>query len=636
MPLQSALTGFLLVVSAASAAAQYAERPDLLGSGSPAVDASGRSIKSQRIRAVHARTSQLPGTTGWLIRRDPYLAYQLGRNLNYREFRDRDGIFSDLVSQLGGPMPDPAVAKITANNQVSCLGCHNVPSGNPGGGPNFAKDSGMGRNTPHYYGAGIVEMLALQIRAELLDELDEDESGWVSAAEAMNADPELEARAIGGQRIDFGDPRLSGGSTGSPSLNNVLTVWYVDANGHPVPGAVGVDNQTTFGYSFHVTVWGWGQGAGRSALNPTNRAFLWDPFKAHSGLEACDPSSVVDPDGDGVTEPTLSGAIQFPVTHLPPDGGSAMNALGFSEDDPDGDGYLNEISEGDLDLGEWFMLNAPRPAFAGVPKLRQRGEAHMEALGCTECHVPDWEIQAADDLFAGDRRVFDLDVTWNQRAGRLEGSLVDLGQTLASGDVVPRGDEFVVRGLYSDLRHHDMGPDLEEVGYDGVRNSLWRTPPLWGVGSGFPWGHDGACLTLHEVIVRHGGEAAASRDAFVNAPIAEQRELLEFLEALVLYDLETLPTDMDGDGQIAQDFVVAGVSTGEERFNPEWLFRVPVRIQGWAPSVDGTPVMSCAALNRTAAYGEDLPARVDTDQDGWPDVMDAAPTQRGYRDGVND
>jgi len=26
----------------------------------------------------------------------------------------------------------------------------------------------------------------------------------------------------------------------------------------------------------------------------------------------------------------------------------------------------------------------------------------------------------------------------------------------------------------------------------------------------------------------------------------------------------------------------------------------------------------------------------DTDQDGWPDVMDAAPAQRGYRDGVND
>ena len=27
-------------------------------------------------------------------------------------------------------------------------------------------------------------------------------------------------------------------------------------------------------------------------------------------------------------------------------------------------------------------------------------------------------------------------------------------------------------------------------------DTIWRTPPLWGVGSGFPWGHDGASLTL--------------------------------------------------------------------------------------------------------------------------------------------
>ena len=121
-----------------------------------------------------------------------------------------------------------------------------------------------------------------------------------------------------------------------------------------------MDNQTTFGYSFHLTVWGWGQGAGRGALNPTNRAFLWDPWKAHGGLEAHDPSSVLDPDGNGVSAPTLAGAIQFPVTHRPPDAGSALDPLGFSTDDPDGDGHLNEISEGDLDLAEWFMLHAPR------------------------------------------------------------------------------------------------------------------------------------------------------------------------------------------------------------------------------------------------------------------------------------
>ena len=636
MRTHSLLQGLVLTSLMGSALAQYAERPDLVGSGSAAVDASGRSIKSSRIRAIHDDSPLVPGTSAWLVRRDPFLAYQLGRNLNYREFRERDGIFSSQVSQLAGPMPDPSVAKITANNQVSCLGCHNLPSGNPGGGPNFAKDSGMGRNTPHYYGAGVVEMLALQIRAELLDLVDEDGSGWISVPEALAFSGDFEARARGGRRVDYGDPRLSNGGSGTPSLNNILTVWFVDAQGHPVPGATSVDNQSTFGYSFHLTVWGWGQGAGRGALNPTNRAFLWDPWNAHGGLQACDPSSLDDPDGDGVSQPTLAGALQFPVTHRPPDQGTNLDPLGFSRDDPDGDGHLNEISEGDLDLAEWFMLHAPRPAFAGSPALRQRGEARLEEFGCAECHVPDWRIQAEDDLFAGDRRVFDLAVDWNEGTGRLEGRLVDLSRVEPNGDIVPRRDQFEVRGLYSDLRHHEMGPGLEEVGYDGVRNSLWRTPPLWGVGSGFPWGHDGNCLTLRAVIERHGGEAQASRDAFVAAPARAQDELLRFLEALVLYDIETLPTDLDGDGRISGDFTVAGVSTGLERFNPEWLFRVPVQIQGWVPSASGAPVMSCAAVNRVQAYGEDLPARVDTDGDGWPDLMDAAPALRGFRDGVND
>ena len=134
-------------------------------SGGPDVDASGRSVKNPRVRAVHSEDVDAEGGTAYLIGRDPYLAYQLGRNLNFREFRTRDGIFnlSDAgIAGFGGPMVDGTTAKITANNQTSCLGCHNQPNGNPGGGANFAKDSGRGRNSPHYYGAGIVEMLAIQ------------------------------------------------------------------------------------------------------------------------------------------------------------------------------------------------------------------------------------------------------------------------------------------------------------------------------------------------------------------------------------------------------------------------------------------------------------------------------------------
>ena len=48
------------------------------------------------------------------------------------------------------------------------------------------------------------------------------------------------------------------------------------------------------------------------------------------------------------------------------------------------------------------------------------------------------------------------------------------------------------------VEHYEYTP-----AYDGNRNTVWRTAPLWGVGSGFPWGHDGASLTLEDVILRH-------------------------------------------------------------------------------------------------------------------------------------
>ena len=624
-----------LAVLAPGAKAQFAERPHLPGSGEAAVDASGRSIKNPRIRAIHTDDPNLKGGTAYLLSRDPFLAYQLGRNLNFREFRDRDGVFSGQVSQLAGPMPDGTTAKITANNHTSCSGCHNLPTGNPGGGANFSKDSGFGRQTPHFYGSGIMEMLAIQIRAELLAQLDKNKDGWVSYREARKAPATIGSRPeAGASELSFGSPRLDGGKTGSPSFNNIIRVWYVDEKGRHVPGATSVDLVETYGYNFEVVVWGWGQGKGNSALNPTNRAFVWDPLNAHSGLEACDPSTTSDPDGDGVSEPTLSGAIQFPATHKAPDKGIKKDALGRSLDDPDGDGYIEEITEGDLDLGEWYLLNAPRPAFKGTPKEYRRGVAIMDAMGCTTCHTESWDIRAKDETFAGDRRFIDLDVDYNERTGQLEGELVRLYDKVGQ-DYVRRFDSYAVEGLFSDLRHHDMGEDMAELGFDGNVNTIWRTPPLWGVGSGFPWGHDGMSLTLEDVILRHGGEGSASRIAYLSATQAERDQLIDFLRDLVLYDIWTLPTDIDGDGKISKEFYVAGENTGTEVFNAEWLFRAPLQIQGAFVNSKGDTIISQAGVNISKAYGLGLPLRRDSDADGWPDVIDPCPQTPGYKDGCN-
>lgn len=627
----SAALLFALPVSA-----QYAERGDPPGSGSKSVDVSGRSVKNKRVRAIHSTNPNDLGSTAYFIERDPFLAYQLGRNLNFREFRTRDGIFDPVISGLGGLMPDGQSAKFTARNQVSCLGCHNAPSGNPGGGPNFSKDSGFGRNTPHYYGAGIVEMIALDVRADILRQADTNADGWISIAESQAASsPVLVETALGsGGMVDYGSVALSGGTTGTPGLNNIFRAWYVDQTGKEVVGAYEVDGVQTFGYNFEMLVWGWGQGRGRRGLNPTNRAFLWDPWNAHGGLDAHDPSTELDPNQDGISEPTLSGAIQFPTTHKAPDRGFTSHPLGFSLDDPDGDGYMTEISEGDLDLAEYFMLNAPRPAFAGTTAEYGRGLRIMKEMKCTQCHTPNWSIRQQSADFDGDRRLFDIDVRMNPATKRLEGSLKRLYME-SGGTYTPNRRQFEVEGFFSDLRHHNMGKDFEEVDFGGTVNRVWRTPMLWGVGSGFPWGHDGQSLTLDHVILRHGGAAEISRIKYEQASPEKREALLSFLRKLQLYDIETLPTDMDSDGSISPNFMVAGMDTGVERFNPEWLFKVPVRIQGPYINIDGVTVMSNCASNLDDAYGQNLAFRKDTDDDGWPDVWDVAPTQTGYKDGLN-
>ena len=623
-----------LALLASSAYGQYNERPGTVGSGIPGVDASGRSIKNKRVRAVHTTDPDLAGGTAYLIRKDPFLAYQLGRNLNFREFRTRDGVFA-VVSNLGGPMPDGTTAKITANNHVSCSGCHNLPQGNAGGGVTFHKDSGFGRNTPHYYGAGITEMLAIQIRTEILLQIDTNGDGWVSAAESAAAPGSVTVvPSPGANAIDYGDPRLDHGLTGTPGLNNIFRVWYVDAAGQVVEGATEVDGVTTHGYNFNMIVWGWGQGGGRAALNPTNRAFLWDPYVAHSGLDSHDPSTLNDPDGDGVSLPTLVGAVQFPATHQAPDAGNTLDPLGFSRDDPDGDGYLTEISEGDLDLAEWFMLNHPRPGFAASGNNYARGVAIMDSLGCTECHVTNWEIYPQDANYAGDRRLFDYETTWKPNKKEFQGKLVKL-YTQQGDELIPQRAGFMVQGIFTDFRHHYMGPDFEELDFGGTINDIWRTAPLWGAGSGFPWGHDGQSLTLEDVILRHGGEAENSRIAYENATNVTKNTLLRFLNRLRLYDVETTPADIEGDGMVRQNFMVAGRLTGFERFNAEWLFQVPGQVQGRAQNAEGIPIQSWALINVDDAYGQLLPYRIDSDDDGWPDVWDHAPNSTGYLDGVN-
>jgi CxxC motif-containing protein (DUF1111 family) len=95
---------------------------------------------------------------------------------------------------------------------------------------------------------------------------------------------------------------------------------------------------------------------------------------------------------------------------------------------------------------------------------------------------------------------------------------------------------------YTNLLLHDMGPGLADTLTEGQAGaSLWRTAPLWGLGSlkyvqggaqNVRYLHDGRARTLEEAIGWHGGEAASSRGKFELFSKENRSALLSFLESL--------------------------------------------------------------------------------------------------------
>jgi len=111
----------------------------------------------------------------------------------------------------------------------------------------------------------------------------------------------------------------------------------------------------------------------------------------------------------------------------------------------------------------------------------------------------------------------------------------------------------VVENFFSDLKRHDLGPKFHEREYDGTRVTEFVTEPLWGAGTTAPYGHDGRSINLDQVIRRHGGEAQASRDAYVALSDDDQRKIQEFLQSLVLFPPDDTASNLNPGDQNAAD-----------------------------------------------------------------------------------
>jgi|HubBroStandDraft_3_1064219.scaffolds.fasta_scaffold00306_6 hypothetical protein len=607
-------------------------------------DPTGVSIPYPLVHLVHSSDDGKVGATGWFGRRDPFLLYQLGRDLLNRSFQLKHGAYgrpAELSVPLyredpEGPQNGP-LARIARDHTSSCGFCHSSPYREPGGGQTIGSTSAPGRNSPHFFGAGLVEMLGEQIRRQVLERYDANHNGVIDRAEVAGPRPVLIAPEPGAPPIDFGD--LAPGPDGVPRLNPLFRVWYLDARGRVLADAYGLDDPRVAAFNFAVEPFGWGRGwhqigthrVSEGGEAATIRGFYTSAADVHMGLQAHDPTQ--QERGNGLGARSLAGAQQYAALGGAPDHGRKLSRGGVSLDDPDGDGHPSELTEGDVDAVEFYMLHAPAPAVRATARSEQ-GRRVLQAAGCVRCHVESWRIEARDLARGspGDRRLFALE-TASRPAGdgtvEVVGRLVPLYRRAPEGGYEPLGGAARVERIYTDFKHWDIGPRFYERRFDGTLQREHRTAPLWGAGSTAPYGHAGQFMTLDAVIAAHDGAAAPEAAAYRRLPSEQRRQLIEYLESLVLYSTDTVRSDIDGDGRIAEHFTVAGVDVGYERFDARFLFAHPPRFERLLEVSDpyGRKKPLLRIGNVAEAYGLDLPYRRSTHDNGFPDAVDLTPAE---------
>lgn len=475
----------------------------------------GAGIKKTLAQQIGAGqgNSITPDTSLYLIARDPFRAIRRGRQVFQRKFTVGQG----FGPRVGDGTSDPTVPFTpapTAGLADSCAACHGRPVGSAGaGGDVFTRPDS--RDAPHLFGLGLVEMIADEITTDLRSQRDAALEKAIGKGKAV--DQTLKSKGI-----------LYGSLRAFP--NGTLDL----------SGLQGVDADLRVKPFF-------AQGSQFSI-----RAFVVGAFQDEMGLQAIDPVLSAAASGGRVVTPSglvLDGALD-PI-HPPP----CTDAF----QDPDHDGKVNEIPASLVDIMEFYLLNYFKPGTYEQTQPVKKGRKHFEKIGCAVCHVPDLKIDR-------DRRVADVETVFDKPRGVINELFATatplFNETFDAPGLpslkTPKAGSFVVRNIFADFKRHDLGPAFHERNFDGTVQTMFMTEPLWGVATTAPYGHDGKSINLKAVILRHGGEAQASKEAFENLKDDEEAELLVFLGSLVLFPPDHTASNLDPGNPAAPAYPARG------------------------------------------------------------------------------
>jgi cytochrome c peroxidase len=216
--------------------------------------------------------------------------------------------------------------------------------------------------------------------------------------------------------------------------------------------------------------------------------------------------------------------------------------------DPDGDGFVNEMTRADVTAVSLYQatLAVPGRVIPDDPEVERAvltGEAGFRSIGCATCHIPSLPLDRSGWVFsepnpfnpAGNLRIAD----------GVPPLTVDLTR-----DDLPLPRLKPTHGVihvpaFTDFKLHDItygpgDPNIEALDMNQpagtpqffAGNRKFLTRKLWGSANEPPFFHHGQYTTIRQAVLAHAGEALAARTAFDALSAYDQDCIIEFLKTL--------------------------------------------------------------------------------------------------------
>lgn len=216
--------------------------------------------------------------------------------------------------------------------------------------------------------------------------------------------------------------------------------------------------------------------------------------------------------------------------------------------DPDGDGFVNELTRADVTAISLYQaaMGVPGRVIPNDPEVEKavlNGEKVFERIGCASCHIPALPLDNKGWVYSEPNP---YNPPLNLRQGTTRTIEMDLNDTSLPPPRLtpdPLRQDMVWVPAYTDMRLHDISDPSENGEPLDMNQTPWTkkfrqgnrqflTKRLWGCANQAPFFHNGMLTTLRQAVLAHSGEAKQSRTFFQTLETWDQDSLIEFLKTL--------------------------------------------------------------------------------------------------------